>query len=159
MDVIIASHKIPTTVTSNHTSSLHITVMATTAQPFICGGLSACLASGVVHPIDLSKVQIQLYSVLNPGMPKPSFASILSTMIKEKGVSSIYAGLSASLMRQACYGTARLGLHRSFSDALIASNNGQPLSFFSKVGSGMLSGAMAVCVGTPFDVALIRMVH
>jgi hypothetical protein len=31
---------------------------------------------------------------------------------------SVYAGLSASIMRQAIYGTARIGLHRTFSNKL-----------------------------------------
>ena len=60
-------------------------------------------------------------------------------------------------MRQAVYGTARIGLHRSISDALVQMNNGQPISFVMKTLSGMGSGAIAVCIGTPFDVALVRM--
>ena len=78
-------------------------------------------------------------------------------MIKNEGFMSIYAGLSASLMRQLIYGTARIGLHRSFSDYIKERNNGQNPSFAMKSGSGMLSGSIAVCIGTPFDVALVRM--
>ena len=65
--------------------------------------------------------------------------------------------MSAALMRQAVYGTARIGLHRSISDELVRRNNGQNLSFTSKALSGMASGSIAVCLGTPFDVALVRM--
>lgn len=48
------------------------------AQPFLCGGLSACFATGIIHPIDLAKVRLQLFSTLNPGVPKPqvSMASL-----------------------------------------------------------------------------------
>ena len=95
---------------------------------------------------------------MNPAGTKiPSPITILGDMIKKDGVSSVYAGLSAALMRQAMYGTARIGLHRSFSEKLVARNNGAPLSFAMKAGSGMASGAIAVCIGTPFDVALVRM--
>lgn len=128
-----------------------------TIQPFVCGGLSACLASTFIHPIDLSKVRLQLFATLNPGKPKPSFISILRTLIKEEGFTAIYAGLSASLMRQAVYGTARIGLFRSFSDNLSKRNNGEPLSFGAKALAGMGSGSIAVCFGTPCDVALVRM--
>lgn len=62
------------------------------------------LASTFVHPIDLSKVRLQLFTTLNPGQARPSFAKILGDMVKNEGFLSIYAGLSASLMRQACYG-------------------------------------------------------
>jgi solute carrier family 25 oxoglutarate transporter 11 len=132
-------------------------VSASVLQPFVCGGMSACLASAVVHPIDLSKVRLQLYSTLNPGKPKPAFYAILSQMIKNEGIRSIYAGLTAALSRQAVYGTARIGLHRTFSDMLVERNNGKPVAFQFKVLSGLCSGAIAVCIGTPFDVALVRM--
>lgn len=131
--------------------------MSNVAEPFVCGGLSGCLASSVIHPIDLSKVRLQLFATQNPGVAKPSFVSIISLMIQKEGIKSIYAGLSASLSRQCVYGTARIGLHRTFSDYMIKSNNGRHLSFVEKVISGMASGAIAVCIGTPFDVALVRM--
>jgi hypothetical protein len=34
---------------------------------------------------------------------------------------------------------------------------GGPIPFWMKTLSGMSSGAIAVCIGTPFDVALVRM--
>lgn len=129
-----------------------------TLEPFICGGLAACLASAIIHPIDLAKVRLQLFATLNPeGTKKPNPISMIARMVKEEGISSIYAGLSASLMRQAVYGTARIGLHRTISDAMTAANNGKSLSFLEKAASGMASGSIAVCIGTPFDVALVRM--
>lgn len=128
-----------------------------TLQPFVVGGSSAMFASSCTHPIDLSKVRLQLYAVTHPGAPRPSTGVLLSQMIEKEGFLSIYSGLSASLMRQAVYGTARIGLHRSFSERLIEQNEGQPLSLPMKTLSGMTAGAIAVCIGTPFDVALVRM--
>jgi solute carrier family 25 oxoglutarate transporter 11 len=127
--------------------------VAAVIQPFLCGGLAACIASTVVHPIDLAKVRLQLL----PGKVKPSFVTLLTTMIKNEGILSIYSGLSAAYMRQCIYGTARIGLHRSFSDYLSERNQGKPLSFGLKVASGMASGSIAVMMGTPCDVALVRM--
>jgi solute carrier family 25 (mitochondrial oxoglutarate transporter), member 11 len=130
---------------------------AETLAPFVTGGLSAMLASATIHPIDLSKVRIQLYATMHPGKPIPGFTTVLSGMIAKEGILGIYAGLSASLLRQAVYGTARIGLHRHFSDKLSKSKGGKPLSMIEKVGSGMASGAIAVTIGTPFDVSLVRM--
>mmetsp|Transcript_30177 Transcript_30177/g.39756 ORF Transcript_30177/g.39756 Transcript_30177/m.39756 type:complete len:306 (+) Transcript_30177:210-1127(+) len=129
---------------------------AETLQPFVCGGAAACFASTCIHPIDLAKVRLQLFSTLNPGAPKPSFPALLSGMVQKEGFMSIYAGLSAAIMRQAIYGTARIGLHRTFSDKLEKINGGD-VPFYQKTLSGMLSGAIAVTIGTPFDVALVRM--
>lgn len=128
-----------------------------TAEPFICGGLSGVLASSCIHPIDLSKVRLQLFATLNPGKPTPGFSKILMDMIRKDGFLSIYSGISASVMRQCVYGTARIGLHRTFSEELQKRNKGKSLSFGMKVLSGMSSGAIAVIIGTPFDVALVRM--
>lgn len=131
--------------------------IASVLQPFVCGGASAMLASSCIHPIDLAKVRLQLYATTHANKPSPGFVGIIVGIIKNDGISSLYAGLSAALMRQAVYGTARIGLHRSISDELVRRNNGQNLSFLSKVLSGMASGSVAVCLGTPFDVALVRM--
>lgn len=68
------------------------------------------------------------------------------------------SSLSASIMRQAVYGTARLGLHREFSDYIKHNyNNGQNVTALQSAGSAMLAGALASIIGTPFDVSLVRM--
>jgi solute carrier family 25 oxoglutarate transporter 11 len=131
--------------------------MAKAAEPFICGGLSGCLASSCIHPIDLSKVRLQLYATQNPGKTKPAFYTIIIQMIRQEGIASVYSGISAALSRQCVYGTARIGLHRTFSDAMVRSKGGRQLTFLEKVMSGMASGLIAVCIGTPFDVVLVRM--
>jgi solute carrier family 25 oxoglutarate transporter 11 len=48
-------------------------------------------------------------------------------------------------------------LHRKFSDALVELNGGKSISFVQKALSGMASGSVAVCIGTPFDIALVRL--
>ena len=85
-------------------------------EPFVCGGSAAILASCVIHPIDLAKVRMQIYGQLNPGKKVPSFPTIISRMVGKEGVGSIYKGLDAAIGRQMVYGTARIGLHRTFSD-------------------------------------------
>lgn len=131
--------------------------IAKTAEPFICGGSAATFASCVIHPIDLAKVRMQLYGQLNPGKPIPSFPTVISGIIKQDGVGAIYKGIDAAIGRQLVYGTARIGLHRTFSDKLVEMNDGKPIGFLTKALSGMASGSIAVCIGTPFDIALVRL--
>ena len=100
---------------------------------------------------------MQLYGQLNPGKPVPSFVTIISNSVKEGGVSAIYKGVDAAIGRQMVYGTARIGLHRTFSDQLVKWNDGKPINFLQKTLSGMASGSIAVCIGTPFDIALVRL--
>lgn len=126
-------------------------------EPFVCGGSAATAASCVIHPMDLAKVRMQLYGQLNPGKPVPNFPSLLSGMVKNEGIGSIYKGIDAAIGRQMVYGTARIGLHRTFSDMLVKYNDGKPIGFLTKTLSGMASGSIAVCIGTPFDIALVRL--
>uniref|UniRef100_A0A7S2JSB4 Uncharacterized protein n=1 Tax=Leptocylindrus danicus TaxID=163516 RepID=A0A7S2JSB4_9STRA len=130
---------------------------AKTAEPFVCGGSAATFASCFIHPIDLAKVRMQLYGQMNPGKPVPSFPTIIQSMIKADGIASVYKGVDAAIGRQMVYGTARIGLHRSFSDKLVEMNDGKPIGFLTKTLSGMASGSIAVCIGTPFDIALVRL--
>jgi len=137
---------------NNSSSSL-----AKTLQPFVCGGSAATFASIVIHPMDLAKVHMQLYGQRFPDKAVPGFVSILSDLVQREGISSIYKGVDAAIGRQCVYGTARIGLHRTFSDLLVERNGGKPISFLQKTLSGMASGSIAVCIGTPFDIALVRL--
>ena len=40
---------------------------------------------------------------------------------------------------------------------LVEMNEGKPIGFAQKALSGMASGSIAVCIGTPFDIALVRL--
>jgi solute carrier family 25 oxoglutarate transporter 11 len=131
--------------------------VAKIAEPFVCGGSAATFASCIIHPMDLAKVRMQLFGQLNPGKPVPGFSNILSSMVKNDGIASVYKGVDAAIGRQMVYGTARIGLHRAFSDKLKEMNDGKPVNFGIKTLSGMASGAIAVCIGTPFDIALVRL--
>lgn len=61
------------------------------------------------------------------------------------------------MMRQAVYGTARLGLHRTFSNMLQERRGGEALPLYEKALSSLSSGAIASAIGNPFDVSLVRM--
>jgi len=100
---------------------------------------------------------MQLFGQMNPGKAVPSFPALLSGMVKTEGIGSIYKGVDAAIGRQMVYGTARIGLHRTFSDTLVEMNDGKPIGFLTKTLSGMASGSIAVCIGTPFDIALVRL--
>jgi solute carrier family 25 (mitochondrial oxoglutarate transporter), member 11 len=69
----------------------------------------------------------------------------------------ICVGISASLMRQAVYGTARLGLHRVFSEKMKEAQGGGALPAWKTIASSMGSGAIASVIGNPFDISLVRM--
>lgn len=123
-------------------------------QPFIVGGSSAILATTVIHPVDLTKVRMQLAREIGR---KPETFTLVRETFQKEGIKGFYAGLSAAWVRQATYGSARIGLHQSISNKLQEINGGNSIPFWQKSVAGMIGGAIAVCIGTPFDVALVRM--
>lgn len=77
------------------------------------------------------------------------------TVAASEGVSGLYRGLSAGLFRQITYTTARLGMFGIIKDYM--SPDGSPLPFHKKAFAGMVAGGVGAVVGTPAEVALIRM--
>ena len=66
-------------------------------------------------------------------------------------------GLSAGLLRQATYTTARLGIHAKIVDYLKEANKGAPLPLAQKAGAGLAAGGLGAMFGSPADLSLIRM--
>lgn len=71
--------------------------------------------------------------------------------------SSLSQGLSAGLLRQATYTTARLGIHAKIVDFLKEQNKGAPLPLVQKAGAGLAAGGLGAMFGSPADLSLIRM--
>jgi len=121
---------------------------------FLFGGTAGMGATCFVQPLDLVKTRMQVGKAA--GGAKPSTASIIAGIIKNEGITTLYNGLSAGLLRQATYTTTRLGVYtwlfETFSDP-----SGKPPNFFAKAALGMTAGAVGSLVGTPAEVALIRM--
>ncbi|XP_011500047.1 PREDICTED: mitochondrial 2-oxoglutarate/malate carrier protein-like [Ceratosolen solmsi marchali] len=118
------------------------------AVKFFIGGSAGMLATCCVQPLDLIKNRMQLSGT------KSSTVSVISSIIKNEGILAMYSGLSAGLLRQATYTTTRLGIYTWLFE--IVSKDGQP-SFIKKTGLGMFSGCIGAFIGTPAEVALIRM--
>jgi len=123
---------------------------------FAMGGLAGMGATLFVQPLDLVKNRMQLSGEGGTAkMYKNSFDAITS-IIRNEGVVGIYSGLSAGLLRQATYTTSRMGIYQSLLDNF-SENNTKQLGFFSKAAIGVFSGGVAAYIGTPAEVALIRM--
>ncbi|RMZ81671.1 hypothetical protein DV737_g2370, partial [Chaetothyriales sp. CBS 132003] len=129
------------------------------ALPFINGGLSGMFATAVIQPVDMIKVRLQLAGEGSKGGPKPTVMGVTREVIAGGRVLDLYKGLSAGLLRQAVYTTARLGFFDTFQDILEtrAGQNGTKVTFAERAGAGLSAGGLAALVGNPADLALIRM--
>jgi len=124
---------------------------------FLFGTVSVCTATLCTHPFDVVKVRMQLSGeggVAAQAAYRNSISAAISIASTE-GIKGIYAGLSASLLRQCSYGTARLGIYGALLDHF--SEPDKPLSFLSKAAIGAVAGGLGSIIGTPFDLALVRM--
>ncbi|XP_053115536.1 mitochondrial 2-oxoglutarate/malate carrier protein [Hemicordylus capensis] len=137
---------------------------AATAKPktspksvkFLFGGLAGMAATVFVQPLDLVKNRMQLSG---EGAKKKEYKTsfhAVGSILKKEGVRGIYTGLSAGLLRQATYTTTRLGIYTILFEKLTGAD-GTPPNFFMKAVIGMTAGAIGAFVGTPAEVALIRM--
>ncbi|KAH7119594.1 mitochondrial carrier domain-containing protein [Dendryphion nanum] len=129
------------------------------ALPFINGGLAGMTATSVIQPVDMIKVRLQLAGEGIKTGPKPTPVSIFKDIVASGKVLDLYTGLSAGLLRQAVYTTARLGFFDTFMKGLTASAEakGQKIGFKERAGAGLTAGGLAAVVGNPADLALIRM--
>lgn len=112
--------KITATAANNITTNLRSNEKAI-QSPFWFGGAASCLATFVSHPFDLTKVRLQTlklenttawseFKLLSPARMFKTIWHISST----EGITTLYSGLSASLLRQGTYSTIRFGLYDQF---------------------------------------------
>lgn len=129
------------------------TVVFNAAIPYVTGCAAGMIATVSVQPIDTLKVRMQLMEQGRGGW------QAAKSIVLRDGVHSLYKGLSAGLLRQLIYGTARLGLFSTFEEALKrqAEEQGKPFGFAQRATAGLGAGALAAMIGNPTEVALIRM--
>jgi solute carrier family 25 oxoglutarate transporter 11 len=130
-----------------------------TALPFINGGLAGMVATTVIQPIDMIKVRLQLAGEGARTGPKPTPISVTREILAQGKFLDLYTGLSAGLLRQAVYTTARLGFFDTFMKSLTvrAKEKGQSIGFAERAAAGLSAGGLAAMIGNPADLALIRM--
>ncbi|CAO3597580.1 unnamed protein product [Absidia cylindrospora] len=120
------------------------------STPFYFGGAASCIAAMVVHPFDLTKVRLQnTKGAGNHGM--------FSTMVKiarTEGALQLYAGLSASILRQATYSTVQFGGYEKMKTYVA---NGQDPTVFQLLIASSTAGALGGACGNPGDVVNVRM--
>lgn len=129
------------------------------ALPFINGGLSGMVATTVIQPVDMIKVRLQLAGEGARTGPKPTPITVTRDILAQGKILDLYTGLSAGLLRQAVYTTARLGFFDTFMKTLTtrAKEKGQSIGFAERAAAGLSAGGLAAMIGNPADLALIRM--
>ncbi|XP_066583857.1 mitochondrial 2-oxoglutarate/malate carrier protein-like [Prorops nasuta] len=86
-----------------------------------------------------------------------SMSHVVKDALRTKGLRDLYVGLSASLLRQITYTTTRLGVYQSLLDFIESEHLDRP-NYVAFIGIGMLSGIIGSFIGTPADLAMVKMI-
>ncbi|BFZ58297.1 Mitochondrial dicarboxylate transporter [Savitreella phatthalungensis] len=116
--------------------------------PFWLGGSSSMAAAAVTHPLDLAKVRMQMGS-------SRGFLGTIVDVLRNEGFRKLYAGLSASLLRQATYSTTRFGVYEELKGRV--QGDGTTPSAPVLVVLACVSGLAGALVGNPADILNVRM--
>ncbi|EGX43293.1 hypothetical protein AOL_s00215g29 [Orbilia oligospora ATCC 24927] len=130
--------------------------------PFVNGGFAGVMASCVIQPVDMIKVRIQL-----AGEGTKSFAggakvtpiSVARDIVSKGKVLDLYSGLSAAVLRQVAYTTARMGFFGTFMESfqIKAKEQNRKVTFGERAGASLAAGGLGALLGNPADLSLIRM--
>lgn len=147
---------------------------------FVEGGIASIIAGCSTHPLDLIKVRMQLQGesgASNPATARPALAfqttstskinipappprmgpvAVGIRIVQHDGAAALFSGVSATMLRQTLYSTTRMGLYDILKTKWTDPSTGNmPLP--SKIGAGLIAGAIGAAVGNPADVAMVRM--
>ena len=79
--------------------------------------------------------------------------STVASILRERGISSLYTGLNAGLLRQVVYTTSRLGLFEVFRDEMAKY---RPTDLISRLSTATVAGGIAAYLSCPVEVCLVR---
>ncbi|WWC88747.1 uncharacterized protein L201_003660 [Kwoniella dendrophila CBS 6074] len=116
--------------------------------PFWLGGIANIISASITHPLDLTKVRIQVTG--QRGM----FRSITQTL-HVYGGRGLYDGLTGTLARQLTYSMGRFAIYET-TKSRIHTDTG-PIPFYKMAFAGTVAGTIAGTLGNPFEIMMVRM--
>lgn len=118
------------------TSSARLSPERTIFFNAIVGGLAATCASACTHPIDLFKVRLQLHGELSASTARASIIGKLRELVHNEGWRGLYNGVSATLLRQAIFSTARFGCYEKLRQEITAAHRKRRMREIQEAGAG-----------------------
>ena len=128
------------------------------ALRMVIAAFSGMGAATICHPLDVIRVQMQTEGATY----KNPLDCAKSVVDKEGLAAGLYAGIGAAYLRQWLYGSCRIGIYAFLLEQAQSENiaNGLDknlISLKAKLFMGMCSGGIGSFVGTPSELALVRM--
>ncbi|XP_057301928.1 kidney mitochondrial carrier protein 1-like isoform X2 [Hydractinia symbiolongicarpus] len=128
-------------------------------KPFIFGGLASMGAEMGTFPIDTTKTRLQVQGqVINNSLKEMRYRGMLHAMYrisKEEGVTALYNGIKPALLRQATYGTIKIGLYHGIKRLITKDPKDETLAL--NMFAGIVAGALSSALCNPTDVLKVRL--
>ncbi|XP_048744935.2 kidney mitochondrial carrier protein 1-like [Ostrea edulis] len=128
-------------------------------RPFLYGGLASITAEIGTFPIDTTKTRLQIQGQkIDARLSELRYRGMTHAMFRifqEEGFSALYSGISPAILRQATYGTIKIGIYHSLKKMLV--ENPDESTLFINVGCGIVAGIVSSAVANPTDVLKVRM--
>ena len=131
------------------------------AVRMVIAAMSGMGAATVCHPLDVVRVQMQT----DTGGEYSGPVDCANKIVKTEGlVAGMYAGIGAAYLRQWLYGSCRIGIYaflleqaQNKNSAVAGSGKAAAIPLATKMAMGLCSGGIGSFVGTPSELALVRM--
>jgi len=120
------------------------------------------MAEFLTHPVDLVKVRMQLQGEQNAARQYENMLHAFSRIWKTEGPLALYQGVNPAVLRQATYGTCRVGLYAPLKRFFGVPIETEPherdgSTIFRKIAAACLSGGIASAIWNPVDLVKVRM--
>lgn len=119
----------------------------------VMAGVSATSATLVTHPFDVVKVLMQIEGLKASESKKaPTISPLRSVVdiVKQRGAGVLYNGVTAAVMRQVFYGSARLAIFDYLMTAAEA-KDGTPPTLNKKLVFSAIAGGIGAIIGNPVN--------
>ncbi|XP_045199452.1 kidney mitochondrial carrier protein 1-like [Mercenaria mercenaria] len=128
-------------------------------EPFLFGGLASVTAECGTFPIDTTKIRLQVQGqTIDARLTQLKYNGMIHAfyrIFREEGITALYSGIAPALLRQASYGTIKIGVYhymkRSFAET--EKDESLPVNVFC----GIVAGIVSSSVANPTDVLKVRM--
>ncbi|GFR57836.1 kidney mitochondrial carrier protein 1 [Elysia marginata] len=128
-------------------------------RPFLYGGLASIAAECSTFPIDTTKTRLQVQGqVLDARLRDLKYRGMVHAFVRifrEEGAHALYSGLAPALLRQATYGTIKIGAYHTLKRALVSDPANETLAI--NVFCGVVAGITSSSIANPTDVLKVRM--
>ncbi|XP_076018499.1 kidney mitochondrial carrier protein 1-like isoform X1 [Genypterus blacodes] len=128
-------------------------------KPFVFGGLASITAECGTFPIDLAKTRLQVQGQVGDSKYREiryrGMLHAIARIGREEGPKALYSGLAPAMLRQASYGTIKIGTYQTLKGLLVDRPEDETL--LTNVACGVLAGVISSSIANPTDVLKIRM--